>query len=116
MRSFPKAGEALTAFALIDPASVLRHLGRSEKAECLEQRIPDLKVQEISLSPGQELVAVITQSQSESGDGEVRMELDAVNLPDEVYAQFDLDSLEKALERALGGEAVGSAVDTSRVL
>jgi hypothetical protein len=47
-------------------ASALRHLGRSEKAECLEQRIPDLKVQEISLSPGQELAAVITQSESQS--------------------------------------------------
>jgi tetratricopeptide (TPR) repeat protein len=82
-------------------AAVLAHLGRAQEARALEEQLAELRG---DVPPEQERrVAPVPKpgKPTGNGDGEVLIELDGIHLPESVYRECDVATLENRLEEVL---------------
>lgn len=85
--------------ALANEAAALTRLGRLQEASALERQLAELRGDLPPLPKRQ--AAPVPKAHADSAPGEVRIELDGIHLPESVYRDCDVATLENRLEEVL---------------
>ena len=102
----PGASLDKLAVKLENEAEALEALGRAAEAAKMRGRIAELRGVTAPPTPVIPLDK-ITPDEDVDFDAEVAIVLDGLNLPDEVYAHYDLGTLERLLEESLAETGLG---------
>jgi tetratricopeptide (TPR) repeat protein len=95
-------GEVLT-----NEAAALRRLGLHQKATGLDQQLAELHRDRPSLYEHKVTPVAMAVKQGDNAEGEVLIELDGIHLPESVYRDCDIATLENRLEEVLEMSGLG---------
>ena len=93
------------AEVLANEAAALRRLGRLDEATALEQKIAELRGDVPPLYRHE--IAATPAKAAGDGDGALLIELDGVHLPERIYRDCDLGTLENRIEQILETGGLG---------
>lgn len=94
--------------SIANEAAALARLGRLEEASALEQQIAELR-DDLPPVPIRHQVAPVpkTVKQADNPAGAVLIELDSIHLPESVYRDYDIATLENRLEEVMESSESG---------
>lgn len=103
----PSPNTSQLAEVLANEAAALRRLGLTQEASALEQELAKLQGDLPPVHKHEVMPIAEAPKQAGSAAGEVRIELDGIHLPESVYRDCDIATLENRLEAALDMDGLG---------
>lgn len=103
----PSPNIAQLSEVLANEAAALRRLGLSHEAIALEQHLAELRGDPPPLHKHEVRPVAEVVKSTGNASGEVLIELDGIHLPETVYEDCDVATLENRLEEALEGSGLG---------